>query len=50
MCKGDFVFCVNDLQTRAEVLQWYLDLNEGGVVHTSEELNRVRAMLAKEQK
>jgi hypothetical protein len=40
---------VNDLKTREEVLQWYLDLNSGGVVHTEEELNRVREMLEKEK-
>jgi hypothetical protein len=34
----DFVFAVNDLPTRAAVLQWYLDLNTGGVVHTSHEI------------
>ena len=45
----DFVFHINNLKTRAEVLQWYLDLNSGGVVHTEEELNRVRDLLAKEQ-
>ena len=39
---------VNDLQTQAEVLQFYLDLNEGGVAHTKDELNKVRAMLVKE--
>ena len=39
---------VNDLQTKAEVLKWYLDLNSGGVVHTEGELNRVRAMLEEE--
>jgi hypothetical protein len=39
---------VNDLKTRREVLQWYLDLNAGGVVHTQEELDKVRELLAKE--
>lgn len=39
---------INNLETRKLVLQWYLDLNEGGVVHTSEELDRVRALLARE--
>lgn len=39
-----FKFCVNDLKTRAEVLAWYLELNEGGVVHTKEELDRVREL------
>lgn len=39
---------VNTLQTRAEVLQWYIDLNAGGVVHSDEEIQRVRELLAKE--
>lgn len=39
---------VNDLRTRAQVLSWYLDLNSGGVVHTDEELTRVRALLVAE--
>jgi len=37
---------VNDLATEAEVLQWYLDINAGGVVHTDDELDKVRRMLA----
>lgn len=44
-----FDFTVNDLKTRAEVLQWYLDLNDGGVVHASEEIARVRGLLAAER-
>lgn len=44
----DFIFHVNSLPTRKEVLQWYLDLNSGGVVHTEEELNHVRKLLSKE--
>lgn len=43
-----FRWNVNDLHTRAEVLQWYLDLNTGGVVHTNEEIEKVRALLAQE--
>ncbi len=39
---------INNLQTRAEVLQWYLDLNDGGVVHSREEIDRVRQLLADE--
>jgi hypothetical protein len=39
---------VNDLQTRTEVLQWYLDLNTGGVVHTTEEIEKVRRLLEQE--
>lgn len=46
--QAEFIICVNDLATRAEVLQWYLDLNSGGVVHTEEELERVRELLRKE--
>lgn len=42
-------FHVNDLPTRAEVLQWYLDMNTGGVVHTSEEIEKVRALLIEEK-
>lgn len=47
---ADFIFCVNDLSTRAEVLQWYLDLNAGGVVHTDEEIEKVRRLLKKEKR
>jgi len=40
---------VNTLQTRREVLQWYIDLNAGGVAHTSEEIEKVRKLLAEEK-
>jgi uncharacterized protein with ParB-like and HNH nuclease domain len=40
-----FTVYINDLTSKKEVLQWYLDLNSGGVVHSQEELNRVREML-----
>lgn len=43
-----FKFYINDLRTRKELLQFYLDLNTGGVVHTDEEINRVKELLAKE--
>lgn len=49
MCGPDFIFHVNDLNTRAEVLQWYIDLNSGGVVHTEEEINKVKELLKKER-
>lgn len=48
--RPDFVFQVNDLPTRAEVLQWYLQLNAGGVVHTDGELARVRDILDSEKR
>jgi uncharacterized protein with ParB-like and HNH nuclease domain len=40
-----FTVYINDLQSKKEVLQWYLDLNSGGVVHSPEELSRVKEML-----
>ncbi|WCK57495.1 DUF262 domain-containing protein (plasmid) [Aneurinibacillus sp. Ricciae_BoGa-3] len=40
---------INQLQTRKEVLQYYIDFNTGGVVHTDEEINRVKALLALEE-
>jgi hypothetical protein len=44
----NFIFYINDLDSRAEVLKWYLELNSGGVVHSQEELDRVRILLSKE--
>src|SRR5574338_1066311 len=41
----NFRWHVNDLQTREECLQWYLDLNSGGTVHQPEELDKVRALI-----
>ena len=35
---------VNALETLEEVLTYYLELNEGGMAHTADELERVRAM------
>lgn len=39
-------FHVNSLKTRKDILQWYLELNSGGTVHSDEELNKVRKMLS----
>lgn len=39
-------FRVCSLQTPAEVLRLYLNINAGGTPHTADELNRVRKMLA----
>lgn len=44
----EFVIHINDLQTRKEVLQWYIDINDGGVVHTSEEIEKVRDLIKQE--
>lgn len=41
---------VNTLQTRAEVLQWYIDMNAGGTPHTSEEIEKAKWLLKKELK
>lgn len=46
--KTGISYTVNKLQTKAEVLQWYLEMNEGQVAHTTEELERVKIMLLKE--
>lgn len=39
---------VNQLRTRADVLNWYLNLNIGGTTHTYDEIDRVRVLLARE--
>lgn len=38
---------VNDLQTEKDVLQWYVEMNEGGTPHTEEEIQRVKDMIGK---
>ena len=40
-----FEWHVNELQTREECLQWYLEMNTGGTVHTQDELGRVRSLI-----
>lgn len=44
------VFTINNLQTRAEVLTWYCQMNAGGTPHTSAELARVKEMIEDEKK
>jgi len=39
-----FRWNVNDLATRQEVLQWYIDLNSGGTIHSPDEIERVRRL------
>lgn len=36
---------VNDLKSKKEVLQWYIEMNSGGTVHTDSEISRVRRMM-----
>ena len=45
-----FLFFVNNLPTRKHVLEWYIQLNAGGVVHTASEIDKVREMLEQEIK
>lgn len=40
-----FTIKINKLKRRYEILNWYLELNTGGTVHTQEELGRVRNMM-----
>lgn len=47
--EASFTFHVNDLKSYSEVLQWYLDLNTGGVIHTPEEIEKVKIILNAEQ-
>ena len=44
-----FIFHVNNLKTRAEVLEWYIDLNDGGTPHSPEEIMRVKSLLEEER-
>jgi len=45
-----FIMSVNNLDDYSAVLQWYLDLNTGGVVHSTKEIARVRKLLDQEKK
>ena len=49
MTEHVFFFYVNNLKTKKEVLQWYLDLNTGGTIHTEEEIEKVKLLLKKEE-
>ena len=41
-------FNINNLKTRKEVLQWYLEFNTGGTVHSQKEIDRVKELIRKE--
>ena len=45
--RHNIIVEINDLKTKKEVLQWYIDLNSGGTVHTTQEINKVRNMIIK---
>lgn len=40
-----FNFHINDLDTQQKVLTWYIEMNQGHVAHTKDELNRIRKLL-----
>lgn len=50
MSGPSFKWRIASLDTRAEILEWYLAFNSGGTVHTKKELDRVRAMLEEERR
>lgn len=43
--ENTLVLSMHDFQYRKDLLQFYLDINGGGTVHTDDELNRVRGLL-----
>ena len=40
---------VNNLQTRREVLQWYIEMNSGGMPHSQAEIDRVKALMEQDE-
>lgn len=46
----DLKFNVNSLDNKADILKWYIEFNNGGTIHTKEEINRVKQMLKDELK
>ena len=38
---------INDLQYKKDVLQWYVEMNEGGTPHSKEEIQKVKEMIFK---
>jgi hypothetical protein len=47
-CINRITVIIFELQTRKELLQYYLDINTGGTVHTENEIAKVKRLLAKE--
>jgi hypothetical protein len=44
----DLIFNVNNLKTRKEVLNWYLEMNSGHMAHTKRQIDKVKELLKKE--
>lgn len=45
-----FKININDLQTKKDVLKWYLEMNSNGTPHTEKEITKVKKMLDNENK
>ncbi len=43
--RTGFIFQIIDFQNRKEVLNYYIQLNSGGTIHTEEELDKVKKMI-----
>lgn len=41
----DVIFRINNLTNKKDVLQWYIDLNAGGTVHTNEDIEKVYKLM-----
>jgi len=45
LIRHGMVVNINDLKTKREVLQWYIQMNNGGTPHFPEEILRVQKMI-----
>jgi len=43
--NNDFNVHVLDLTSREKLLQWYVDMNSGGTIHTDKDINKVKDLL-----
>lgn len=50
ICRHQFIFHINNLETREDILKWYLGLNFGGTPHTDEERAKVEKLLVQEMR
>lgn len=50
MFEASFLFHINNLSSREDLLRWYLALNTGGTIHTAEEISKVKVLLEAEIK
>ena len=44
----NFIFTINNLETRKDVLTWYIQINAGGTPHSRKEIARVQQLLDNE--